>query len=296
MLVSPIMPLPSWFYTDLLTTESKDVSRIAWALMQKSLELGEKEIPASFKDIEMWTGLVPDRISDSLKVLREKGYLIRVQEGKINATTGKRVKAVYKVNWDYKEKGVETRIRQVYKHITANYDVATAAPNGGEMDCTDAQVDANIASLVPKPKTGEKVRVGRFGDEKEGQKWFTVGYGAFHQKVADGPWGVVSRKLAAGQFDELTSRDLLSYFEMKYAKKYNIPYIPVMGKDLNILNKLRSAISNKEILRMIRWLLESGQKEFKTVTIGLMGTGFANKINTAACEWARTSAQIRSMK
>lgn len=294
MKVSAILPIPSWYFTDVLTGESKDVSRIMWAMVEKSLESGAKEIPASFKDIESWTGLVPDRISESLKVLRDKGYLRRIVEGRINTSTGKKTKAVYSVNWDFKEAGVETRIRKVYKYINANYDVATAAPQGGELDCTEAQVDANIASIVPKPKEGEKVRVGRFGDEKEGRQWFTVGYGALHQKVAEGPWGAMMRKIADGRFDELTARDLLSYFEHRYSKKFNIPYIPIMGKDLGILNKLKTALNNKEIMRMIRWLIDSGQKDFKTITVGLMGTGYANVINSKATEWSKLTAAVRS--
>ena len=283
--VSPILPFPAWFFNDLLVSESKDCARIMAAFIQQSLDSKETDIPASFRDIENWTGLVPDRLSANLTTLREKGYLIRVKEGKLNTKTGAKQKAVYSVNWDCKEKGTELRVRQVYSHISGKYDVAESSQAD---HVPEFNVAGNMAKIAPKLKPGERVRVGRFGDEVSGRKWFSVGFDPVREKMANGPVGVMMRKLADGKFDELTSRDILSYWEHRYLQRHNVPYIPFMGRDLGIINKLRKVIDQKQILRLIRWLFDSGQKQYFKPNVGVLGSRFINDINARSIAWVKS--------
>jgi hypothetical protein len=281
-LSSPIFPIPSWYFTDILTSESRDVARIMWVFIQESLEDGHKDVPASFTDIEMWTGLVPDRISASIRTLREKGYLFRVKAGSLNSATGTREKSVYRVNWDFKEQGIEARVRQIYGHITKKYDIAES-PNG---ESPIQQLDVNVAKLV---KPGDKVRVGRFGADEETntKKWFRVGYQPVREKLLEGPWGVMLRKMTDGQLDQMTSRDILSFWEYRYLKRYSSPYIPMMGKDLKIISRLRKVVSNSQIIRMIRWLFDSGQQDYSKPGLGLLGSRLVTDVNTKSIAWEK---------
>lgn len=284
--VSPIIPMPAWFFSDLLVTESKDMARIISAFIKQSLDTNKKKITASYRDIEGWTGLVPDRVSVSIRALREKGFLLRIKAGKFNTKSGKRVKAVYAVNWDCKEKGTETKIRQIYSHINDTFDVVAAEAT----EAPEFNISGNIADIAKsdqQPKDGERVRVGRFGDEVNGRKWFTVGFDPLREKIAAGPIGVMMRKLAEGRFDELTARDFLSYWEHRYMQRHNVPYIPYMGRDLGIINKLRKVIDAKQILRIIRFLFDSGQRTYYKPNVGILGSRLINDINTKAVEWAR---------
>jgi hypothetical protein len=289
-LSSPIIPIPSWYFTDVLTSESRDVARIMWVFIEESLEDGKKDIPASFKDIEMWTGLVPDRISASIKILREKGYLIRIKAGVLNSESGVREKAIYRVNWDFKETGVEHRVREIYGHISQKYTIAEPPKNG--VDEEPVALDSQVEKLV---KVGDKIRVGRFGDENgTGKSWYRVGYQQVREQQMKGPWGIMIRKITAGQLDDLSVRDILSFYEYKYLKCNNSPYVPVMGKDIGILRRLKVHLTNVQIMRMIRWLFESGQRDYVKPSMGLLGSRLVNDVHEKSVAWEKTLKGVKS--
>ena len=170
----------------------------------------------------------------------------------------------------------------MHDYINDKYDVAKPpVPTAAE---SEAMPFRGIA-----PKAGEKVRVGRFGDEQQGRNWFQIGMEPMREKAASGPWGVMIRKIADGKFDTLTCRDLVSYWEFRYMKCHNTPYVSSLGRDLATMKRLQTAFhgDNRPIIRMVRYLFESGQREFHRPTLGILSSQLANKINELSSEWMK---------
>ena len=282
--ISPIYPIPHWFQDVLF--ENKDAAIIMWSFIQHSLnDTDVKEIPVSYADIRNWTGLSGNSsITDNMRLLRTKGYLIRVSKairGKI--IDGKPDKSKYKINWDCKEVGVEKKVRKLYRHINESYKVATET----EDKYTEDSFEGNLSKMV---KPGDSIRVGRFALAKPKGvtgSWYNKGYGALRENVAKGPWGGMMNKLKKGNIDDFTARDCLAFWEYQYQEKYNIPYITVLGKDMAVFKNLFNVAHKIQVLRMVRWLFESGQSKFTKPTIGLLGSGYRNEINDLATQWTR---------
>ena len=76
-------------------------------------------------------------------------------------------------------------------------------------------------------------------------------------------------------------------------QRQNTPDIPDMGRDLGIINKLRKVIDAKQILRIIRYLFDSGQRTWYKPNVGILGSHHINAIHAKSVEWARSNRNGR---